>query len=474
MHCIVRSLRIDPSKLLLFSLCWVLFVACLPSCAKKDGAIPSVSDLRLSVDSICFDSVFLTEVSPTHVVRVYNLTSHSIVIPRLALQGGSQSQFSLLIDGAQTTEAQDVRIEGRDSLTILARVRPISTTVTTERLHDELVLSLRDGGKRSVRLLATGLAHNDVGENDFRRLNALLQEAPKTPLLITRTVEVPKGETLYIPAGVKLYFRPQAGLRVYGSLVIEGVPKQHALLAGERLDTAYRDTPGQWLGISLMPGSGPHRIKNATIRAAVTAIRTDSVQRLSVIENSIVRGSSRDAMVFKRSNFLLRGCIFTQNSGAAVAVAGSRLSLIHCSLNGMTRFGQSRRSALISLEKPPQGTQNQLSVINSIVWGNYEVEFRSYDTERFANEIVTLSHSLIRWGSQRPPIADHWEGVIYSPPQWENASKHDLALKSSSPARGTALVLEESEDAEDINGFPRLHGDGTVDMGALVWDEVED
>ena len=459
---------VSASKLLSFLLSFALLVAFLPSCVGKLDNTPSTGDIRFSIDTVRFDSVFVAEVSPTRIVRIHNLASHPIILPRLHLRGGEESPFTLLVDGRAVREAEALRIETQDSLTILARLRSESKTLTSELLQDEIVVGLRDGASRSIHLLANGLAHNDVDDNDLDRLEDFLQALPKTPLLIKRPLEIPKGKTLHIPAGMSLYFRPEASLRVYGSLVIEGTPEERVLLAGARLDTAYKHTPGQWLGVTLMPGSGPHRIKNVTVRTAVTALRADSVQRLSTIENTIVTGSSKDAMVFKRSNFLLRGCILVQNSGAALVMRGSRISLIHCSMSGATRFGQPRYAPLVVMEKPQEGERNELSVINSIVWGSYDTEFRSYDKARLGVEIVTCTYSLLKWGDTRPATAERWEGVIYRNPHWENPLKQNLELKASSPARGAALALEDAY-LTDLKGRTRLHADGTVDMGALVW-----
>ncbi len=467
-----RSLWASASKLLSFLLCGVLLPCFWPSCVEKVEHTPTANDIRFSIDTVKFDSVFVAEVSPTRIVRIHNLSSRPIVLPRVRLQGAATSPFTLLIDGRATLEAEAQRIEARDSLTILARLRSESETFTSERLEDEIVISLRDGASRSIHLLASGLAHNDIEDNNLGLLEDFLQAGAETPVIIKRPLHVPKGKTLYIPAGASLFFRAEGALKVYGSLVIEGTPDARVLLAGTRLDTAYKHTPGQWLGVTLMPGSGPHRIKNATFRAAVTALRADSVKRLSTIENTVVTGSSKDAMVLKRSNLLLRGCLFVQNSGAALAMAGSRISLIHCSLSGATRFGQQRRSALISMEKPPQGTKNELSVVNTIVWGSYDTEFRSYDKSRFAAEIVTCSHSLLKWGGERPASSERWEGVIYNNPHWEDPLKHNLELKASSPARGSALALQDAH-LSDLKGRTRLHPDGTVDMGALVWRKKE-
>lgn len=439
----------------------------LQSCTEEKEQLATPSLLSFSHDTVRFDSVFSAEVSPTKLVRIYNRSGRPVRLPRLSLVGGAESAFSLLIDGAATSEKENLRIDAHDSLTLVVRLRPEVQGTSSSLVSDEVEVFMTNTLSHRLRLEAWGLPHIDFAEDEITK-DTDWAGAPAR--IITKPIVVRKGVTLRILQGASIYFRPKASLTVHGRLIVEGTTNQRVLFAGTRLDSAYKYTPGQWQGLLLTPGSGPHSIRNATFRSAVTAIRTDSIFESCYLENVIITSCSRDAIALRRTSLYMHGCVLAQNSGAAVSLRGADVTMHFCTLSGDTRFGQTRRSSLILLDTPPEGSENALRVFNSIVWGNYSDEVRT--TGKGTLDIVSASHSLFKWTKNRPVSSARWEEILYIDPLLENPAKLNVELKTDSPARGSGyLMKQEGMGLYDLKGRKRIHPDGTIDRGALVYEE---
>lgn len=460
----IKSLWGLTCRLFFFTFIGLFF---LQSCTEEKEQLATPSLLSFSHDTVRFDSVFSAEVSPTKLVRIYNRSGRPIRLPRLSLVGGTESAFSLLIDGAATSEKENLRIDAHDSLTLVVRLRPEVQGINSSLVSDEVEVFMTNTLSHRLRLEAWGLPHIDFAEDEITK-DTDWAGAPAR--IITKPIVVRKGVTLRILQGASIYFRPNASLTVYGRLIVEGTTNQRVLFAGTRLDSAYKYTPGQWLGLLLMPGSGPHKIRNATFRSAVTAIRTDSIIKDCDLENVIITSCSRDAIALRKSSLRLQGSILAQNSGAALSLRGANVTMDFCTLSGDTRFGQSRRSSLILLDTPPEGSENTLYIANSIVWGAYSNEIRAIGKAKI--EVLSATHSIFKWSSQRPLNASEWQSVLYSDPLLEAPTKLNLELKKASPARGSGSIQnQDATSLYDLKGRKRLHPDGTVDRGALVYEE---
>ncbi len=448
-----------------FFVLYLLCVCALAACTEKMEHTAKYDDLRVSNDTICFDSVFVQQVSPTQWLRVYNQNDYPIRLPSLRLLKGEESAFTLLIDGQDTRESEGLRIEGKDSLSIVIRLKPEKEPKTLP-INDVIDIRTADGAHRQVHLKAWGLSYTELQEEVFEKDWDLKEN---TVLIITKSVEVKASATLRIPAGVQIYFKPKGSLTVFGRLEVLGTADSRVLFAGTRLDSGYKYAPGQWQGVRLMPGSGPHRMSHLTVRSAVTAFRADELLEPLQCENCIFTGSSRDAIVLRKSSLTATGCIFAQNTGSAISLRGGRVRLSFCTLSGDTRFGQGRRAPLLVVGSSAEESENMLSIENSIVWGTQSNEIRII--EPTTRNTITATHSLFKWQQDRPADAPSWDAIQYNDPKFENPGRQNYELQESSPARGAALIQLQGEGSllKDLKGIDRLHPDGTADLGALVY-----
>lgn len=78
--------------------------------------------LSFSKDTVVFDTVFTTIGSTTQQFKIYNKDSKTIRIDEIELMGGTNSKFSINVDGLQGTKIEDLYIEGGDSLFVFVEV----------------------------------------------------------------------------------------------------------------------------------------------------------------------------------------------------------------------------------------------------------------------------------------------------------------------------------------------------------------
>ena len=98
----------------IFGCLLVLFTLSTSSCGKH--VILSKNNLSFSKDTVVFDTVFTTIGSTTQQFKIYNKDSKTIKIDEIELMGGTNSKFSMNVDGLQGPIIKDLYIEGGDSL----------------------------------------------------------------------------------------------------------------------------------------------------------------------------------------------------------------------------------------------------------------------------------------------------------------------------------------------------------------------
>ena len=93
------------------------------SCRKKQVFSDSPSkNIRLSTDTIAFDTVFTAIGSSTQILMVYNDNSESLKISSIRLERGSSSPYSINVDGQAGTTFSDKEIYAKDSLYVFIKV----------------------------------------------------------------------------------------------------------------------------------------------------------------------------------------------------------------------------------------------------------------------------------------------------------------------------------------------------------------
>src|SRR4051812_14933483 len=103
---------------------WVflVFYIGVTGCAKDSLNNSRDAALRLSSDSLLFDTVFTTTGSVTQAVKIINGNNQRLKISDIKLAGGTASMFSINVDGIAGPEHSNLVLEPNDSLYIFVAV----------------------------------------------------------------------------------------------------------------------------------------------------------------------------------------------------------------------------------------------------------------------------------------------------------------------------------------------------------------
>ena len=85
-------------------------------------------ELRFSQDTLVLDTVYNQVRSETYAVKVYNQEDKDIKIPKISLQGGSNSPYRLNVDGKSGNEFTDIPLRKKYSLFIFVEIAPIANS----------------------------------------------------------------------------------------------------------------------------------------------------------------------------------------------------------------------------------------------------------------------------------------------------------------------------------------------------------
>lgn len=292
--------------------------------------------IMFSSDTVMFDTIFTSIGSATRNFRVINPYDTDLTIDLIKLAGGEDSKFRININGIPDPEVRDVHLRAGDSIYIFAEVtiNPGGSSDPSFVVTDSVIFQTKER-VQSVKLVAYG---QDVVLLRKKTLGTQTLKADK-PYLIYDWLIVDSASVLTIEEGAELYFYQGASLVVShgASLKVMGTRENPVLFTGSRLEEWYQDKPGQWNGISLMPGSKNHEINYAIIKNATVGLSVDSVGlkgglplRLS---NTRIEHVSQQGLVAQASSIIADNCLFGDAGSASVALTyGGYYKFYHCTI----------------------------------------------------------------------------------------------------------------------------------------------
>jgi len=261
------------------------------SSCRKDETISNNSSFKLSfsTDSVMFDTVFTTMGSVTKRLMVYNPNKNAVLISRVSLAGGSNSPYSVNIDGASGIDIRNVEIGGNDSIYIFVRV-------TVDPVNDNLPLVVKDsilfetnGNIQDVDLISWGQdAHfiiADVNKPGLPPYSIIAKEGEDIhwqndkPYVIVGYAVVDSTGSLSIDAGCHIHFYNNGGLWIYknGSIHVNGTLEDPVVFQGVRLEQEYQDVPAQWDRIWINESNVNSEFNYAIIKNGIIGIQAETL-----------------------------------------------------------------------------------------------------------------------------------------------------------------------------------------------------
>lgn len=469
------------------------------SCRKelKYSYSPSKS-ISLSTDTIAFDTVFTAIGSSTRVLMVYNNNSDNLKINSIRLEGGSNSPYSINVDGQSGTLFSDKEIYAKDSLYVFVKVTINPNDVDNPFFVEDRLIFNTNGNESVVHLTAYGQNANYIignqtmykiiGDHKYAFANCYkitdtehldIHWTAEKPYVIYNTAVIDSCGTLTIEPGTHVYFHNGAGLWAWseGQLIVNGTAEEPVVFQGDRLEHYYDDQPGQWDRIWLMEareGHG-HIINHAIIRNGFIGLQ---VQRLlkdnmaatfitnSIIENHTGMGIYANCYSIGMSNLLVNNC---GNYCVALTGGGDYL-LTHNTIANYWR-GSTRKATALYFDNyytnPTDGNtyamQFNCDIRNSIVYGSKDNEFGTDFYHESTDTTYIFRNSLIC--TKRPQLPQLYEQCVFNEsPKFKNTADFDFHLDTLSPAIGIGNPAYSVGALQiDLDGVTR--GD-TPDAGA--------
>ena len=294
-------------NILIFLGVFSLFYAC------QKEKINSSSDaiLHFSSDTITFDTLFTSIGSPTRNLRVFNRTNENIVISSVRLAGGNQSGFRLNVNGEASNETYNVQIPAQDSIFIFVEAILGKTGMNSPLITEDSIIFRINNIEQKVRLMAWG--------QDFVLIKSELIKTSvwnkDRPYLVYNEAMVDSDQTLTIESGTTVYFHKNAGLKVNGTIIVNGTFEGPVEFRGDRLESAFSDTPDQWNGIILYSGSHNNKINYAKIKNANIGLQVGTLEHSGYasveLSNTRIENMSWAGIWAMKSVILAYNCVIS-------------------------------------------------------------------------------------------------------------------------------------------------------------------
>lgn len=485
----------------------VLITIIFSSCRDDFAFSNSTGDLGFSQDTVFLDTVFTNIGSSTRTFKVYNNSSDDIVIPRVALSRGENSNYRLAVDGVPGRIFENIELLAKDSLFVF-----VETTIDindfasgNEFLYTdavefdnganlqkvELVTLVQDAiflfpardaqGVTETLLLGTDADGEEIRINGFVLADNELTFTADKPYVIYGFAAVGINKVLTIEAGARIHFHTESGIIVgnEGSLQINGLPsitdalENEVIFEGDRLEPTYSDIAGQWGAIWLTDGSKDNVINNATIKNASVGIIMDNSNPSSngatlKITNTQIYNSSNSGLIATTGHIAAENLVIN-NSGQSSLVLrlGGNYSFNNCTIaNYWNNSFRQDPTLFISNTIPNTGLSQDLinaTFSNSIIYGDRDIEFILGD-DGVSQFNYRFNNSLIKFNDRFNNFIDipsydfsntsfYNQNVFNEDPLFKDEDDNQLVIDNTGGANGIANPNTDTE--QDISGTIR-------------------
>jgi len=466
----------------------LLIITLLFACKKDIMENDQSANLHFSTDTITFDTIFASIGSITKTLTVYNRNNFDVK-SNIALLGNSAANFRMNIDGIAGNSQTNIVIPAKDSIFIFLEVTIDPSSSNTPYILTDSLVFTTGTKKQDVDLVAWGQdayfhtanTYGDIinGTDTTRFYYHLLDcNQPWTndkPHVIYGYAIVDPEKTLTINEGCNVYLHINSGILVGnpfleasgGSIKVNGTFGNEVTFQGDRLDAWYKDIPGQWDRIWLLPGSIDNEINYAIIRNGNIGIHADTVANNNPtvkISNTIIENMSAIGILGQGANITATNTVISKCGQYAVACnIGGTYNFTHCTFANYWDYNH-RNTPSILLNNYYEGADGNIYVrdleeanfTNCIIDGNLSTEV-SFQEQELGTFNYTFDHCLIKLDPTISTDNTHYQNaIINQSPEFANNTESDFHLTESSPAIDAG---ETTSILDDIEGILRNNSD---------------
>ncbi|MDX9772086.1 MAG: hypothetical protein RBT02_01550 [Bacteroidales bacterium] len=445
-----------------------LFLLIAAVCLGCDPLTNPVSGrLAFSSDTISFDTVFSGIGSATMEFRVINNEEEPLSIDRIWLGGGSDSPFSLNINGLPASTSDDLILARGDSIFIFVEV-------TIDPAGGDMPVAVIDSvnflsGRYSDRVILEAWGQ-DIRLVDEDILTDVTWGEGK-PYVINGSLFVDTLATLTMNPGTRVYLHHNARVTVAGSVRCMGLADKRITIATDRLEEEYTDVPGRWKGIRFLNCSRNNILNFTEVRNAEIAVELAGEEASSpdlVMNGAMLMHNSVASLVARQAEVFAVNSVFAHSGFSTISLTGGgNYDFIHCTMTGRWEYGY--RSEPVMFIGPGDGDIPHVSVFNSVITGTLDNELFIDASSAEAALRFRADSSLIMvdtLGSQWYTGTLFRDVVTGLPPGFIDEAGYDYRPDTLSPLVDKAGISESVAWPFDIRNKPRPTGAGP-DIGAF-------
>lgn len=473
------------------------------SCRNDFETVASTGNLEFSKDTVYLDTIFTNIGSSTYNLKVYNNSKEDIHIPTLQLAQGEASHYRLNVDGVPGKVFQDVQILAKDSIFIFVETTfDISNppTNSNEFIYTDQILFDSGANQQKVELVtlvkdavflyperhADGTTETLIlgsGENTVEIPGFFLDDDELTftnekPYVIYGFAAVKANKTLKVEAGARVHFHYNSGILVAenASMKVMGAPsfdkealENEVIFQGDRLETSYSDTPGQWGYIRLTSGSVNNEFNHTTIKNAIIGIIVEDSP--VTLKNVQLYNNSNMGILARTGNIYGENVVSNNNGQSSLAIQlGGSYTFNHSTFanywtNGFRNFpAVTIENTLETEEVTFVADLVKANFTNCLIYGNEnrEIALSKNDDGAFN---FNFTNSLIRFEDPRGEFSGFPEYEFSNPtlytnvvlnrdPAFQNTRKNNLNIETGvSGADG--IGMSGVQPLIDLNGVNR-------------------
>ena len=451
-----------------------VFTFLLFSCKKESFTSSSNVQLRTSVDSLHFDTVFTTTGSTSQFLKIINENKDGIRISSVRLAGGASSPFKINVDGIAGPQVNNTEVLADDSIYVYVTVSINPTAQNLPFVIRDSIEITYNGNRKWVQLDAFG-----QNAHFFRNRKITGTETWNNdlPYVILGGLTVDTTASLTINKGCKIYLHADAPFIVNGSLQVNGekYDSTRVIFTGDRLDDPYRNFPASYPGLIFTNSSKNNSINFATIKNAYQAVVVagpSATTKLSLNE-TIIDNAYDVGLLGVNTSINARNVLISNCGKNLFLVGGGNYDFKHCTVATFS-------SNYIQHKDPVFALTNYVTQGNVVTAANLTANFTNCifwgEQNGFVNNEVfvdakgitpSIIFNKVLWRMQSNPTLTGLtvNGAVNQAPAFDsiNTSQRyfDFRLKDGSPALNAGINTGINID---LDGKPRPVG--LPDLGA--------
>lgn len=311
--------------LILAALVWIY------SCQKESFNTSADALLTISTDSLKFDTVFTGAGSITKSFKIKNENEQKLLLNSVKLMGGSNSAFSINVNGQATREINNLEMEAGDSIYVFVSVNVNPNAQNTPFIVSDSIRISYNGQQRFVQLEAFGQNAHYLRNQTIRGQETWTNDLP---YVILGSLNIDTTAQLTIEQGCRIYVHANAPIIVNGSLQANGSKDNEIIIKGDRLDAYYNAIPGAWPGLVFSESSRDNvlrfvNINNATRAVVVNEPASNNLPKLTM-HQCIVDNALTNGIQLFHSSMLAENCLISNCKKNLEIIAGGDYSFVNC------------------------------------------------------------------------------------------------------------------------------------------------